>query len=97
MKTFARTLGHPLAVWQAVEILDGLTFRGPVPTISRGALLRTHWMSDGSRGATFREIANEAGLRILTVKNEHAAILRRLREYLGGQPPTPPGMDEVGT
>ena len=82
MKTFSDTLGHDITVAQAVEILDGLAFTGRAPKISRAALLRTHWNKDGSRGATFSEIANEAGLHITTVQNQHAAILRRLRHEL---------------
>ena len=81
-KTFAKTLGHDITVAQAIEILDGLTFTGRVPKISRAALLRTHWNKDGTSGATFKEIAGEAGLHITTVQNQHAAILRRLRYEL---------------
>ena len=89
-KTFSETLGHAITVDQAVEILDGLGFRGKTPKISRAALLRTHWYKGGAAGATFKEIAAEAGLYISTVQNQHTTILRRLREYLEGQPPPTP-------
>jgi len=77
-KTFARTLGHDITVWQAVEILDGLTFTGPRPWIPRCSLLLWRWWV----GLTFREISDDYGLSISAVQNEHAAILRRLRHEL---------------
>ena len=89
-KTFAETLGIPgVTVADAVEIIDGLKFTGPVPTIPRDAFLRQRWSEDGTRLMKFREIAYEWSLCLLTVKNQHAAILRRLREHLEGQPPPP--------
>jgi len=88
-KTFADTLGHTITVAEAVAILDGLSFSGPPPTVVRIALLRAHWNEDGSRASTFAEIAEVTGLHITTIQNGHRAILRRLREHIAGQPPTP--------
>ena len=94
-RTFADTLGHNITVAEAVEIIDGLKFTGPVPTIPRDAFLRQRWSEDGTRLMKFREIAYEWIMSISAVQNQHAAILRRLREHLEGQPPTPAGMDRV--
>jgi len=95
-KTFAATLGIPgITVAQAVEILDGLTFTGTRPAIGRAFLLSERWNADGTRRLTFKQIARWYCLHITTVQNQHAAILRRLREHLEGQPPTPAGMDRV--
>ena len=95
-RTFAGTLGHNIAVWQAVEILYSLTFTGPPPTVPRDELLRSHWNRDGTRWLPFSTIAGNWGIHITTVQNEHAAILRRLREHLEGQPPTPTEVSGVG-
>ena len=96
MKTFAATLGHNITVAEAVEIIDGLKFTGPPPTIPRGALLYQHWSEDGTRLMKFREIAYAWIMSISAVQNQHAAILRRLREHLEGQPPTPTEVSGVG-
>ena len=96
MKTFADTLGHNITVADAYAIIDNLTFPGPAPKLLRRGVLLMHWNADGSRRATFRTIANRAGLHISAVQNQHAHILRRLREHLEGQPPTPTEVSGVG-
>ena len=96
-RTFAAALGIPgVTVAQAVGILVDLKFTGPEPTITRVGLLMRHWNPDGTRWMTFAKIAEHFGLSISTVQNEHAAILRRLREHLEGQPPTPTEVSGVG-
>ena len=83
MKTFADTLGHNITVAQAVEIIDGLTFTGPPPTIPRVILLQIRWhWNDGARRLTFREIALNWRMCLSAVQNEHAHILDRLRKEL---------------
>jgi len=74
MKTFSDTLGHDITVAEAVEILDGLHFTGPVPKLERVILLDLRWNAeDGARRLAFREIALNWHMHITTVQNEHAA------------------------
>lgn len=64
-------------------VADTLTPRsGPRPVLAYGALLRRLYADDGSRAATFAQVARETGISRQAVYQLHRAVIRRLRDSM---------------